>query len=182
MLVAESRLLGDKPGKADPIVTTPLGGMRMARLFLITLLVLSSGPTYAEWVLVDANNSGETVYVDPNNIRRKGDLVKRWALCDFKTIQAVWDTSFLSRESQHEYDCREVRTRRLALTYSSGNMGSGTVIYSDAEEQKWEPVQPGSVSEATESCLRQEVIQTVSPTNTVQGWCRSEDRVREIHS
>ena len=120
----------------------------MTRLFLIALLVLSSGPAYAEWVLVDANNSGETVYVDPDTIRRKGDLVKMWALYDFKTIQAVWDTSFFSRESQREYDCIEERTRRLALTYFSGNMGSGTVVYSDADEQKWEPVQPGSVGEA----------------------------------
>ena len=120
----------------------------MTRLFLIALLVLSSGPANAEWVLVDANNSGETVYVDPDTIRRKGGLVKMWALYDFKTIQAVWDTSFLSRESQREYDCREDRTRRLALTYFSGNMGSGTVVYSDADEQKWESVQAGSVGDA----------------------------------
>lgn len=118
----------------------------MIRLFLITLLVLSSGPAHAEWVLVGANNSGETVYVDRDTIRRKGDMVKMWALYDFKTIQTVWDTSFLSRESQREYDCVEERTRRIALTYFSGNMGSGTVVYSDADEQKWEPVQPQSVA------------------------------------
>jgi hypothetical protein len=118
------------------------------RLLLITLLLLSSRPAYAEWVSVSANNSGETVYVDPGTIRRTGDMVKMWALYDFKTIQTVLDTSFLSRESQREYDCVEERTRRIALTYFTGNMGSGTVVYSDADEQKWEPVQPQSVAQS----------------------------------
>ena len=86
------------------------------------------------------------MYVDPDTICRTGDMVKMWALYDFKTMQTVWDTSFLSRESQREFDCVEERTRRISLTYFSGNMGSGTVVYSDADEQKWEPVQPQSVA------------------------------------
>ena len=50
----------------------------MTRLFLITLLVLSSGPAYAEWVAVENNSLSpglQTVYIDPDTIRLKGDVV-----------------------------------------------------------------------------------------------------------
>ena len=62
----------------------------MKRLILITLLLLSSGPAYAEWVLVEKNNDlveVMAVYADPDTIRRKGDLVTMWTLHDFKTMQ-----------------------------------------------------------------------------------------------
>ena len=39
----------------------------------ILLLLLSSGPAYAEWVDVgDNNEKGMTVYIDSDTIRRKG--------------------------------------------------------------------------------------------------------------
>jgi hypothetical protein len=53
---------------------------------LITLLVLSSGPAYAEWVKIDEIDP-YTLYVDPDTIRRKGDLVKMWQVYDFKAVQ-----------------------------------------------------------------------------------------------
>ena len=61
----------------------------MARLLLMILLVLSSGPTYAEWKSVYANNSDETIYIDPDTVRRMGDMVEMWTLYDFKTVQSV---------------------------------------------------------------------------------------------
>jgi hypothetical protein len=52
---------------------------------LTILLLLSSGPVYAEWVSIGDTDSGMMVYVDPDTIRRKGDLVKMWLLLDYKT-------------------------------------------------------------------------------------------------
>ena len=54
----------------------------MARLLLITLLVLSNGPAYAEWTEVTfvESKGGYTAYADPAIIRRKGALVKMWQL------------------------------------------------------------------------------------------------------
>jgi surface-adhesin protein E len=117
----------------------------MTRLVLITLLLLSSGPAYAEWVVVEKRNDGTTVYVDPATIRRKGNLVKMWDLTDFRTIEVVAGISLLSRKGQSEYDCAEARHRTLALTEFSGNMGNGEVVFSDATEQKWQPVEPESI-------------------------------------
>ncbi len=114
---------------------------------LIILLLLSSAPAYAEWVLVSVvDQEGVTIYVDPGTIHRKGDRVTMWELIDYATIQTVTGTSFLSARLQREYDCAGDRHRTLALTKLSGNMGTGKVILITSDEQKWEPVDPGSIA------------------------------------
>jgi hypothetical protein len=113
---------------------------------LITLLVLNSGPVYAEWVLTSGNDdAGLTVYVDPDTIRRNGNLAKMWQLHDYKTVQTVAGDSLLSIKRYNEYDCTEVRTRMLGYTWFSGNMGSGKVVYSTNDVQQWEPVVARSI-------------------------------------
>ena len=120
----------------------------MTRLFLITLLLLSSGPAYAEWVKVsDSNEAGKTVYVDPTTIRRNSNLVKMWQFYDYKTVQTVGGIGFLTAEEQWEFDCAEERSRVLALKEFSGNMGSGTVVYTNSEVGKWQPVAPSSIGQ-----------------------------------
>ena len=122
--------------------------MTPRRLFLITLLVLNSSPAYAEWVEIGGNDQiGMTTYAAPGTIRRKGDLVKMWQLNDFKTLQTVEDNSFLSTKKQREFNCAEERTRILAVTQFSGNMGNGKVVWGNSNEQKWEPVVPESISQ-----------------------------------
>jgi len=119
----------------------------LKRLLLFALLVLSTGPAYAEWVAVGGNKEvGVTVYADPGTIRRKGNLVKVWHLNDFKAVQIAQGISYLSIKAQHQYDCTGDRERILALTKFSGNMGSGKVVYKDSREGKWKPIAPGSVS------------------------------------
>jgi Surface-adhesin protein E len=126
----------------------PRGGIRMNRLILITLLVLSSGPAYAEWVWIGDSASGTTTYADPDTIRHKGELVKMWHLFDRKTVETYQGGSFLSIKAQSEYDCAEERERSLAVMYHSGNMGSGKVVYINSNEGNWTPVPPGSTVQA----------------------------------
>ena len=119
----------------------------MKRLLLFMLLVLSSGPAYAEWVPVsDGDEAGKTVYVDPATIRRNSNLVKMWQFYDYKTVQTVGGIRFLSAKEQWEFDCAEERSRVLALKEFSGNMGSGTVVYTNEQVGNWIPVTPGSIS------------------------------------
>ncbi len=118
----------------------------MTRLLMITLLVLSSGPVSAEWVLVSVvDQAGVTIYVDPGTIHRKGDRVTMGELIDYRTEQTVAGTAFLSSKLQREYDCAGDRHRTLALTKWSGNMATGRVILTTSEEQQWEPADPGSI-------------------------------------
>jgi surface-adhesin protein E len=116
---------------------------------LLTLLVLSSGPAYGEWLWASANNQvGLTIYVDPDTIRRNGDLVKLWQLYDYKTRQTVGGDSFFSSKAQRQFDCVKQRTRLLSFTHFTGNMGSGNRVFSDLDESEWKPVAPGSVGHA----------------------------------
>jgi len=119
----------------------------MTRLLLITLLLLSSAPAYAEWVQVsDTDEAGKTVYVDPATIRRNRNLVTMWQFYDYKTVQTVAGIGFLTVKEQWEFDCAEERSRVLALKEFSGNMGNGTVVYTNSQVGKWLPVMPGSMS------------------------------------
>jgi hypothetical protein len=87
--------------------------------------VLSSVPAYAEWVkVISPVSRNYTAYIDPDTIRRKGSLVKRWELYDFKTIQTGERGSFFSFKQQMEYDCAEEQSRQLAIYAYSGQMGS----------------------------------------------------------
>jgi hypothetical protein len=122
-------------------------------LSLITLLLASGGPVIAAWVSVhDKVKEGltvYTVYVDPDTIRRNGDVVKLWALIDFKTLQTDPMSSYLSVKSQREIHCTEERIRLLMMTAFSGNMGSGTVVYrySDFNDQGI-PIERSSVAQS----------------------------------
>ena len=87
--------------------------------------MLSSGPAYAEWVTLGEDDSEMTIYVDPDSIRRKGDLVKMWHMYDFETAPTNAPFPFLSNRGQDEFDCVDERTRKRSETYFLGNMGRG---------------------------------------------------------
>ena len=124
----------------------------MTRLILITLLVLSSGTAYAEWVSVGSDGK-LTIYVDPDTIRREGDIVELWELLDFKTIQvetgrAHWKPriSYLSTMIQYDFDCALERTRARVQEWFSGNMGSDNMVSIDADADNWRLVAPENLS------------------------------------
>lgn len=121
----------------------------MTRLLLITLLVLSSGPAYAEWVAIDSSDvrGGFTTYADPDTVRRKGNLVKMWTLRDFKTRQNNGGSSYLSTKALDEYDCTEEQYRKLAFYMYPGQMGASETDYMSTDPGKWTPVVPNSVGE-----------------------------------
>ena len=115
---------------------------------LITLLVVSSGPVYADWMSLGTSDSGTTVYADLATMRREGDLVKMLVLFDFKTKQTKADVSFFSAKAQMEYECAEQRFEGLAVTYFSGNMGNGNLLDRSSGKGKWVRVSPDSLDQA----------------------------------
>ncbi len=131
----------------------------MKRLLLITLLVLSSGPVYAEWVAVEKKYQSpglQTVYVDPDTIRREGNLVTIWQLIDFKWMQGnvgmgrlgYGPHRFLSTKTHKQFDCAEKRLRLLAFTEFSRHMGTGIAANGYVDEDNWIPVEPDSINQA----------------------------------
>ena len=116
--------------------------------YLLVLVMLIASPAWAEWTPID-NNDEFTSYVDRATIRRNGNFVKMWNMQDFKTVRkSASNDSYLSSKAQWEYDCKEERKRMLAFYWFSGQMGSGTVVYSDSDlENKWSPISPYSLGE-----------------------------------
>lgn len=120
----------------------------MRPLILILLLVLSGGPVYAEWIEVSANKkAGVIAYADPDSIRRKGDLAKMWSLFDLHGTQIAGGSSYSSIKALQKYDCAEDRSRALAHTKFSGNMGHDKVVHSNSNEGAWAPIAPVSVGQ-----------------------------------
>lgn len=114
---------------------------------LITLLVLSSGPAYAEWVKLGKSDDGTmTAYYDPDTIRHKEKFRKMWLLYDFTIPQTQGFYSYSSVLSQQEYDCAEERHRILAQTAYAGKMRSGSIAFTTSED-KWTPVPPGTFNQ-----------------------------------
>jgi hypothetical protein len=124
-------------------------GTSMIRLFLIALLVLNSGPASAEWVSIGSSAGEETVYVDPETVRRRGELVEVWVLFDHKLAKQLSGTKsyYLSSRDLQEYNCKKERYRFLDTTWFSDNMGKGASI-KESGESAWRPIPPNSVGRA----------------------------------
>jgi hypothetical protein len=117
---------------------------------VITVLLLSAGPAYAEWKKVDSSaaTGGYSAYVDLDTIRRKGEMVRIWYLLNYKTLQSVPPGSYLSQKAQAQFDCAEARMRVLTFTNFSGHMGSGDIVNTNIDEDTWRPLAPRSVGHA----------------------------------
>ena len=118
----------------------------MKRLLLGLMLLMTATAASAEWTPIGSGDSF-IQYADKATIRPNGNFVKMWLLYDFKTVRTSVGHSYLSEKAQMENDCKEERLRVLALSWFSGQMGSGNVVYSDSDAGKWTPVAPGSIGE-----------------------------------
>ena len=120
---------------------------------LITLLFLSSVPAYPGWAPVEKGYllpGLQTVYVDPESIRREGNLMTMWQLIDFKSMQgsARGPCQFLSTRTHKQFDCAEKRLRFLAFMEFSRGMGSGTPADGYVGKGNWLSVEPDSINQA----------------------------------
>lgn len=93
---------------------------------LIILLVLSSGPAYAEWMEIGTSGEGNqksTNYIDVSKIQRDGTLAKIWVLYNYTATQTFRGKPYLSIKGQRQYECRERTWRILAAYLYSEHMG-----------------------------------------------------------
>lgn len=119
----------------------------------IIFLLLSSIPAYAEWVAVEKDYllpGLQTVYVDPESIRREGNLVTIWQLIDFTWMQGNprGPHRFFSTKTHKQFDCAGKRVRLLAFTEFSRGMGTGMPRDGYVDKDNWLPVEAESMSHA----------------------------------
>jgi len=119
----------------------------MRKAILMMLLAVVSGSAVAGWVEVGGNETA-TTYADPTTIRKAGNMVKMWQLIDYTKARGIEGIKpYLSAKAQHEYDCKQERTRTLSISLHSGNMGEGDVLGTSTDTGKWRPVSPDTLVE-----------------------------------
>ncbi len=136
----------------EPILKLPLSYFSGV-WSLITLLLLS-GSAFGEWVAVEKNNPLpvlQTVYVDPDTIRREGNLVTIWLLINFdKGVGPLGHGPhpFFSTKTHKQFDCANKRLRWSTYTEFTGHMGAGLAVKKDVDKDNWYPVEPASLDHA----------------------------------
>ena len=127
--------------------------IRQPSVWLLTLLLtLLHSAAYAEWVAIDHRYQSpglQTVYIDPDTIRREGNLVTLSALIDWTWMQGNRSpTRFYSTKMTKQFDCAEKRVRTLAATDYYGHMGTGEVIGGGGHtsEGHWIAIEPGTLN------------------------------------
>ena len=119
----------------------------MKKLILTILLTITSTSAMAEWTYLTSSNS-EDIYIDKSDIREKGNMVKMWDMTDYKSRQIQTDkdgASFLSTRSLTEYDCLEVKFTTLNITFFSGNLGEGEIVFNHQYDKKWADIPPDTI-------------------------------------
>lgn len=101
------------------------------------------------WVKVMEDET-MAVFADPAAATREGGRVRVSSLADLRQAAQLSDgKAFLSWKTQYEFDCKKVRSRILAASMHSGNMGEGEVtnrIVYDTPD--WEAIPPNSNGES----------------------------------
>jgi len=118
---------------------------------LMTLSILSHSPAHAGWVAVDKRfqtPSTQTVYFDPDTIRRENDLAALWQLTDIKWGDGALTPRFLSAKTQKQFDCPRLRFRVLAVEQFSRQMATGKSWSGYIENGNWQAVEPQTVNHA----------------------------------
>jgi hypothetical protein len=112
------------------------------RCLLLVFLMLTTTPTWAEWVKVTAS-SDDVYYLDPSTIRRDGNFRKAWTLIDFIKMGRK---GVHSLKAFKEFDCKEERFRVLTAVGYAGQMGTGTVLGSENPTIPFGYVAPNTAS------------------------------------
>ena len=126
-------------------------------LILVSMNVLAelnkafeSADGFAEWSSVfESVDGNETIYVDFKSIRKIGNnKVELWYLLDFKKTQQSVDYSYLSSVVHDEFDCDKKIIRMLNLSFYSGNMRRGEVVWSNSNiKEKPHSIMVGTTTE-----------------------------------
>ena len=111
------------------------------------MLLVTTAAANAEWTTIGKTNEF-TAYVDRTTIQHGGRFIKINNLRNLKVPKRVGDDPpYSSMRAQIEYDCENNKHRTLTLTFFSGNMGEGEVIFTDLVTSQWLTNTPASFGE-----------------------------------
>lgn len=99
------------------------------RLLLCALLAFLANPAGAEWVKYGESDFA-TFYLDPETVRKEGNLRRVW---EFQDLKKRDDSGALSLRFQWEIACNENLFRRLAQSAHSESRLEGILLVLSSE-------------------------------------------------
>ncbi len=122
----------------------------MLRGIVSLLLLASAGLAAAAWERAGAADDGATIYTDPATRQAAGDIVRMWALMDYKAPeQDPNGKPYSSVKLMQEFDCKAARGRTRYYSFHSGQMGAGQIVGSELRvDGEWLPAnraRPGEI-------------------------------------
>lgn len=114
--------------------------LRFALLFLLTI-----GSAWADWVAI-GKSTDFTMYVDPQSLRRNGQIASAWVMGDYTKTQkkrfpppVLW-VEFDSIKELKNFDCSKGLHRTDKTVIMSGKYGKGDALYSFVSIPDYFPV------------------------------------------
>ena len=126
----------------------------------MALPALIHSPAYAGWVAVEKQYQTlelQTVYFDPETIRRENHLATLWQLANIKWMDGAPTPRFLSAKTHKQFDCARPRFRVLEIVQFSRQMATGKSWNGYIENGNWQAVELQTVNHALwESACRKQ--------------------------
>lgn len=124
---------------------------------IMTVFIGSAAAKEPKWKLMGETDNYE-VFIDTNNITRKGSVIRYWSVLDYKNEQQTPNQRmyFISRKSAHDIDCDSNTETQLYFSLHDERKGQGNVVISsDAGDYKPKqmPIPPGTVVDANKEFL-----------------------------
>lgn len=122
----------------------------MVRHVMGSLLLVLAGSAAAAWERAGAADDGATIYTDPATRQTTGEIVKMWALMDYKSPeQDPNGKPYSSVKLMQEFDCKAAKGRTRYYSLHSGPMGAGQIVGSELRvDGEWLPAdraRPGEI-------------------------------------
>ena len=105
--------------------------------YLFSLLFLFASPAWADWEFVSDNDNGTKFFVDFQNIRKDGNLVRAWVLTNFAKPPKVNGKEIFSLRSRYELDCTQEKIRNLSIQAFSSLNATGAILGTDESSGNW---------------------------------------------
>ena len=115
-------------------------------LSTLTVSLMFSAASWAEWTEVAEGDSGNKSYVDFDRIRKVKGLVYYWEIQDNLEPSS---TGTMSYKVYHKVDCDTMREMQLSFSYYKLPMAEGTATSTFTPDPQWDYAEPDSVLEAT---------------------------------
>ena len=123
----------------------------MTRVIFVLLLITGS-VARAEWEQTHhIGSEASTHYHDRSTIKGTGGIVRMLTMINYSVEKNLKSGGkYESMKRLDGYDCRSETTAPITVSYFSGSMGSGSLVFTYTvknSELEWEPIIPSSIGE-----------------------------------